>query len=99
MIAKILGPRYDDSLLPIQVWTYSEPAHRRLAQRRSPVDVLIIECFNMLFLAAFVDAEVARLQPSHQFAGLGVAHHDIRQHQIAVHLESESALCLIRNLR
>ncbi len=69
-----------------------EPAYCGFLERRGHVHAFKVEGVDLLLFAVFVDFEVALLEALHQFAGLGVAGHDVGEHEFGVGLEREAAL-------
>ena len=97
VVAQILGTNRDSCLA--LAGPRGQSADGGFAERRGHLHALEVEGRNLLLLAVFVDAEVALLESAHHFARLGIARHNVGQHQLAVQLEHEAALRLIGDLR
>ena len=63
------------------------PADSRLVEGGGLVDALKIKCLNRLRLSVLQNREVFRGKPLHRRTRVLVAHHHIRQHQVALHLQ------------
>ncbi len=98
MIAQVFGTSHDHGLVARPLCPRGKAADRGLVQRSGHIHALKIERGDLLLLAVLVDAEVALLEPAHQLACLGIARHNVGEHQFGIHLHHKAARLLLRVL-
>ena len=92
MIAQVLGLSDYNGIVPFAVNPGAQPADSSLVERLCFVHTIKVEGIDWLLLAVLINAEITLLEPLHNLAGLGVARHHVRQHQVAIHLQHKAAL-------